>query len=1100
MKLLKNLKIRAKLFLCCLLLLGITVAVAVFGVAALRWVDDEYAYAISYPLERYSFLKEVGMHFMDARRTMNRAAMYIHDPISPMQGISGQEDHLMTLRTSIDNLFAKSRHSTKNDPRLSNEEKELVGEWTTIFEAEVHHYFDHYITNLIIAARAGDEVEAIRLVREGLYTANRALMHFDMLVDIARQYMHDASGRSTQRTEQTQLLLVILTLSGVALGAVATIIISSTITKPIDKVTVALGEITKGNRDTNLNDKDISKDEIGVLTQNVLKLLTHMKSVDDEVEGVIHAAVELGDLHHIIDVDKYSGHWREIMVGLNQIAEAVDIPIVEIRDVMNSLSNNDFTKKVMGDYKGDFLQIKNAVNNAVEELSMYASRQKELMKQDMAYRMRMMFDATPLIIEFWSRDYVPIDCNQTTLDYYGLTDKQDYLTIISNFFEDVHENTPIWRENLDRIFEHGSGSFEFVDVKPDGKATTLEVHAVLMDYNGELVVATYSRDVTKIKEMKANQQQAEIAKASNIAKSRFLARMSHEIRTPITAVMGMSEIALQDPSLPPQTEESFAKIYNSANILLGIVNDILDLSKIEAGKMELAQEKYEMASTIVDVVHLHLASYSGKDIKFDLDVDEDVPSHLIGDAMRVGQIINNILSNAFKYTQKGNVKLSLRTQKDCDDPDAVTIVITVEDSGLGMTEEQIKNLSSEFTRYHEKDNRHISGTGLGMPIVFSLAQLMDAKIDVQSEVGVGTKVAVSIPQKLAGSQVLGKEAVQSLKQVGEGSHVSTKRFTFRPESMPYGKVLVVDDVDANLYVAKGLLDFYDLNVETCKSGYEAITKIEKGNVYDIVFMDHMMPGLDGIETMHKMRELGYNHPIIVLTANAMIGQAEEFIKSGFDGFVSKPIQTKYLNAVLIKHIMDKQPPEVLKAARLSAAKKQHTDINGYLNDPSLLEKLSSDFVVNFTNAHEEICQALNEGNTKKAHILAHTLKGAAGLIQEQQLTKAASHVELTIAEGKEPSKYQLNVLYDQLQFALSNAKKLGNSQAPVNIIFDKQKAIDISDTLAPLLASQNVEAMNLLDDLYQIPNTDDLCKYIKSFDFKSAQDELAALTAAWKEV
>jgi signal transduction histidine kinase/CheY-like chemotaxis protein len=407
----------------------------------------------------------------------------------------------------------------------------------------------------------------------------------------------------------------------------------------------------------------------------------------------------------------------------------------------------------------------------------------------------------------------------------------------------------------------------------------------------------------------AEKNQAEIAKESNRAKSRFLARMSHEIRTPITSVLGVAEIELQSPTLAPQMENSFMKIHTAANTLLGIVNDVLDLSKIEAGKMELFVDEYDVASMISDIAQLQLDHISNKNIIFILKIGENMPTHLNGDVLRIQQVMTNLLSNAFKYTEKGAITLIWGY-------DGKNLTISLTDTGMGMTPDQLKILRhSEYTRFHEQENRSISGTGLGMPIVLNLLGFMDGKIEIKSEVNKGTQIEIRIPQKAKNADKIDKETIDRLQNFDKSmTTAGRKKFEFVPEPMPYGKVLVVDDLDANLYVARGLMAFYDLQVETCMSGTEAIQKVENGATYDIIFLDYMMPELNGLETLNILREKGYTQPIVALTANALIGQAEQFMKDGFDGFVSKPIQTKSLNTVLRKFVRDKQPAEVVTQA------------------------------------------------------------------------------------------------------------------------------------------------------------------------------------------
>ena len=413
------------------------------------------------------------------------------------------------------------------------------------------------------------------------------------------------------------------------------------------------------------------------------------------------------------------------------------------------------------------------------------------------------------------------------------------------------------------------------------------------------------------------EQEKQMQEETNRIRTQFFARISHEIRTPITAIMGISEIQLRSAEMPAKIEEAFSKIQHSANTLLSIVNDILDFTKIESGKMSITNDVYEVASLISDSSQLHTIYQDNKNIAFKMHIDENLPAKLIGDELRIKQIKYNLLSNAFKYTTSGTVTLSVWCEKE--QSDQVTLFISVEDTGMGMTKEQLNALSSriDYTRFHERKAPFVTGTGLGIPIVFSLVQMMYGKIDISSnsEVSRGTRILVRIPQKAAGSEVLGKEVVQNLQNF---EVFTAKELNFTPAPMPHGKVLVVDDVDMNLFVTRGLLEFYDMQVETCESGQAAIDKVAEGNVYDIIFMDYMMPGMNGMETLHILRDMGYTHPVVALTANAIVGQREEFLKNGFDEFITKPIESVRVNDVLIKFIRDKQLIENVQSLRPDA--------------------------------------------------------------------------------------------------------------------------------------------------------------------------------------
>ncbi|MCL2851443.1 MAG: PAS domain-containing protein [Defluviitaleaceae bacterium] len=789
-------------------------------------------------------------------------------------------------------------------------------------------------------------------------------------------------------------------------------------------------------------------------------------------------------INYVIQQGSYSAEWTFVLPS----GEELPVNATWVHIVHNGES-------MILVYSHDLRPIKAAIKRERE-------LETKLREQEMNRRIELMFDAAPLIITYWDKSHQAIDCNQTALDFYGYSNKKEYMGDIVNisteFQPDGSPSVESQKNHLDTIFETGSDSFEYTGRKSNGDVVFLQVEGIRIKYDDEFVAITYSKDITQLRELQREQQRIEIAEESNRAKSRFLARMSHEIRTPITAVLGISEIQLRNTALSPIIEESFAKIYNSANILLDIVNDILDLSKIEAGKMSLLCEEYETSSLIVDAVQCHIVNLGYKNLEFHVHVDENLPKLLAGDSLRIKQVINNILSNAFKYTKSGSVELSMHCQEYASEESYVTLVISIRDTGLGMTPDQIDRLYSDYTRFHEHEVRSAIGTGLGMPIVYNLLKLMDADIDIESEVGVGTNVIVRIPQKIVGSEVLGRKLADSLQNFEVSAQSVEKKFKFVPEPMPYGRVLVVDDVSANLYVAHGLLSFYSLNIETCDNGYDAIEKIKQGRVYDIVFMDQMMPGINGTETMRLMRDIGYTEPIVALTANALIGQAEEFIRNGFDGFISKPIQTVHLNTILTKHIRDKQPPEVLEAA-ISGSLEHSEGIDNYQNNADVVEKLRSDFAANQKNAFLEISQAITSGDIKTAHRLAHTLKGLAGLVHESDLAQAAAHVEYILESGEIPSNDKLFALKNELARVLNN---IGKPEAMIlsgKLVLDVDKAISLLDRLKPLLEHRKAECLNLLEELRTIPETAILVRQIEKFDFASALKSMNTLRAILEE-
>ena len=553
-------------------------------------------------------------------------------------------------------------------------------------------------------------------------------------------------------------------------------------------------------------------------------------------------------------------------------------------------------------------------------------------------------------------------------------------------------------ENIEKTFREGPQ-----DWLGEVDGNVFHFHsAPIQDNCGNVIgIAGSTDDATETVKLHRDLKAAlEAANAASKSKSIFLANMSHEIRTPMNAILGITEIQLQNKENGADVMEAFAKIYNSGDLLLRVINDLLDMSKIEAGKLELASARYELASMINDTVSLNMVKIDSKPIEFVLDVDSNTPFALLGDELRIKQILNNLLSNSFKYTEKGTVNLRVHAEtKSGGDDSTVTLVLRVSDTGCGMTECQLQRLFDEYARFNTENNNITEGAGLGMPITRNLVRLMNGEIFVESELNKGTTVTVCLPQERVGNRVIGHELAENLCRFRVNSVTQMRKAQIAYEPMPYGRVLIVDDVETNLYVSKGLMLPYGLNVETVMSGFEAIEKIKSGKVYDIIFMDHMMPKMDGIEATKIIRDLGYEHPIVALTANVLAGQADVFLKNGFDEFIPKPIDIRQLNACLKKLIRDKQLPEVIEAATLEkedigdeyAAKKE--------TRPSINPQLTEIFARDLSKALsilEEIYSkrdALSDDDARMYTITAHAMKSALANIGEAALSNTARKLE-----------------------------------------------------------------------------------------------------------
>ena len=392
------------------------------------------------------------------------------------------------------------------------------------------------------------------------------------------------------------------------------------------------------------------------------------------------------------------------------------------------------------------------------------------------------------------------------------------------------------------------------------------------------------------KYMKGMEEKATEAEHANESKMLFLANMSHEIRTPMNAICGMAELILRDETLSEETRTNTENIQTAGKVLISIVNDILDYSKLESGNMEIIPVNYSFSAMIKDVLNMMSVRVDDKEVDIRADIQDDMPDSLIGDEIRLRQILFNLLSNAIKYTEKGYVILDVKGKEDTG---FVDLTISVTDSGIGIKKEDLNKLFTSFQQVDTRKIRNREGTGLGLAICKELLSLMGGDIEVESTYGVGSKFTIHISQKISDSSVV----VEKFK-----THEEDEPQVVAPDA----KVLVVDDNAVNLKVSQGLIRTFGITVDTCKSGRECLEILKDTKDYDIIFIDHMMPELDGIDTLNMIRsdpsEYMKKVPLIALTANVVSGVREMFISEGFDDYVPKPIDMVWLNAILRKYL------------------------------------------------------------------------------------------------------------------------------------------------------------------------------------------------------
>lgn len=470
------------------------------------------------------------------------------------------------------------------------------------------------------------------------------------------------------------------------------------------------------------------------------------------------------------------------------------------------------------------------------------------------------------------------------------------------------------------------------------------------------------------------------AESSNEAKSRFLSQMSHEIRTPINAVLGMNEMILRGGTAE-EIEEYALNIKSAGNTLLSLINDILDFSKIESEKLEINPVEYDLSSMLNDLLHMISDRALKKNLELNVNVSNDIPYRLYGDSVRLKQVITNLMTNAIKYTEHGSITLSVNSTR-CDEG-AVLLHVSVKDTGIGIKEEDKKLLMQPFQRVDITKNYNIEGSGLGLSITANLLKLMGSSLQMESEYGAGSEFSFDIRQGIVEDVPIGNFE-NRIRTSRDKTDVYQESFT-----APGGRILVVDDNQMNLSVVKGLLKNTGLVVDTALSGAEAIERVRR-EFYHIIFMDYMMPEMDGVEALEKIRSMPDNKctdsKIIVLTANAVSGAREMFLENGFDGFLSKPINPHKLEESIVKYLPEEmiiskerevQPcvnvlDELCKRLPQMDFEKGLANCNG---DKDLYLEMLRDFTK--LPIKEELDECLKDGDFKNYCIRIHGFKNNA---------------------------------------------------------------------------------------------------------------------------
>jgi len=621
----------------------------------------------------------------------------------------------------------------------------------------------------------------------------------------------------------------------------------------------------------------------------------------------------------------------------------------------------------------------------------------------------------------------------------------------------------------------------------DGVRRLFETVKSPLVLDGEVVgIMAIGRDITKRKEME------EEAMSANRAKSSFLANMSHELRTPLNVVIGLTDLILEE-DMDIHVKENLAKISNAGTTLLSIVNDILDFSKIESGKLTLSPVEYYMSSILNDIITLALTRLGEKPIMFKLNIKDDLPNQLLGDDLRIKQILTNLLTNAIKYTREGSIELTVRSTREGD---KIWLDVAVSDTGMGIPKDDIGSLFLDYYQVAANSNRNIEGTGLGLPITKRLVEMMDGEISVESEHGKGSTFRFRVKQGFVNDSILGAEVSEKLRNF---SFSDDKRIVGKKlvrVNLSYARVLVVDDMQTNLDVASGILRKYQMQVDVLSNGMEALSRIKAGTpVYDLVFMDHMMPGMDGIETVDNIRALGTEYakklPIIALTANAIQGTDKMFYAHDFQAFVTKPIDVMEMDAVLRKWLYDPKRETARSEdspapAGDSEEKEIVIEIPGvdskkglslYAGDTDIYLPLLRSYIAN-TPATLEKLKNVTAENLPNYVISVHGLKGTSAGIGAEKIREAALELENLSRAG-------------DLQGVLAkNDKLIADAQAVVANVKEWLDKNDVHEEKPRKKAPDREILAKLRESCenYDMDGIDEAMKELESCDYEEGAD------------
>jgi signal transduction histidine kinase/CheY-like chemotaxis protein/HAMP domain-containing protein len=1071
----------------------ILVLVAVTVIPKFR-LSDQYNAMIHSSIERQTYLVNA-MADMNRMRYADLTKGYMAEEDSFIAIFSGIYENYATYAESfIENInsYCILLHAMPNITREERQERlDIADEIIILFSdyQKMTAALNEYAIN-------GDTEQAFDCIEELVPLGNKLGELVQLLHDKSFQFIEQKSLETMMEAGKLVNIVTVILAIGLFLSIFVSIFVTRNIRTPIAEIEIAMNEISNGNLNYPIRSK--YNDELGILSHHIgdmVETISEMNktmAVMDFMDTMLYIAdmdykllYVNSRLTHTYQMDRENWTNQKCYKAIRNLDKpCVFCQLRKFLPTKGSFPSQNYAS-IWDDTIKAWLGSSTAIIRWVDgSTAHFHSLTDETLKKTHEEQLReadeytqLMLDTLPMCCQLWDKNLRIIACNEETVRHYGVSSKQEYI-------EKYHEFSPEFQpcgvhsqemsnEYVKQAFEEGYCCFEWMHQDVNGEQIPSEITLVRIKYKGDYIVAGYTRDLRELKAMLSGMHEAEkdlriardAAEAANKAKSVFLANMSHEIRTPMNSIVGFSELAL-DSEISPKSRDYFNGILENADWLLQIINNILDLSKIESGRLELEHIPFDLHEIFAHCQTTIMPKALEKGIIMHFYAEPSVGYRLLGDPTRLRQVMLNLLSNAVKFTDAGSVKVLASIVQS--DERRVTLHFGIKDSGIGMTPEQISKIFEPFTQADTSTTRKFGGTGLGLPISKNIIEQMGGALSVESTPGLGTTFSFEL----------------TFDATDSADDISDSQTTIKQFEKPYfkGEILVCEDNIMNQRVICEHLERVGLQTVIATNGKEGVDmvlkRIESGTKpFDLIFMDMHMPIMDGFEAASEIVKFNTGTPIVALTANIMANEKELYKTSGINDYMGKPFTTNDLWSCLLKYL---KPIE------------EHS-IQGKQYNNKVEEALNTQLRIDFANGNQatfaDIANALDSGDIKQAHRLAHTLKSNAGLIKKPKLQKISADIEYMLKDGENnvPANY-MNALKTELDTVLEELSPLLSKQeVPTqSTTLSTKEVIKLLERLEPLIKSGNPNCIEMIDELRAVPETELLVKQIEDFDFKPA--------------